>query len=192
MDPVKKLLIRDIVEGEFVKEVNVLKTKFGAATKARVLATVVDKFLSSKGNYGALTLDDATETIRAKVFNQDLAKISTIEIGDIIDVLCSIREYEGEVYLVPVSMQKVDPNWEVLRKIEIMKERSEKKKDEPLDIDPMVLKKVKELETGSGVSITELVSNLKEYDDTRVIEAVRSLLAKGDLFEPKKGIVKEV
>ncbi|MBN2094883.1 MAG: hypothetical protein JW727_02445 [Candidatus Aenigmarchaeota archaeon] len=92
-------------------------------SRVRVMATVIDKFLSEDGNYGTLTLDDGVDTIRLKAF-QDLRVIEAIEKGDTVDVIAKIREYNGERYLQPEIVAKVeDPNFEVLRKLELRKLR---------------------------------------------------------------------
>jgi len=98
--------------------------------KVRVMATVVSKFISNDGNYSTLTLDDGTDTIRVKGWREDARTIDTFEVGDIIDVIASVREYDGEIYLSPLAMTKVeDPNFEPLRELEIFGIRKVKKSD---------------------------------------------------------------
>jgi len=98
--------------------------------KVRVMATVVSKFISNDGNYSTLTLDDGTDTIRVKGWREDARTIDTFEVGDIVDVIASVREYDGEIYLSPLTMRKVeDPNFEPLRELEIFRIRKVKKSD---------------------------------------------------------------
>jgi len=135
----KKVQIKTINLGDFVKQegfnpsyVDVDGFKI---SRVRVLATVIDKFVSEDGNYITLTLDDTTDTIRCKIFmnsnfpdstsRQNLINqkvISNIEKGDLIDVIGKIREYNEERYIQPEIIVKIeDPNFEVLRKLEIEK-----------------------------------------------------------------------
>ena len=141
----RKIDIKTINRGNFVQierkseedrylpnyiEVNGMKI-----SRVRVLATVIDKFVSEDGNYATLTLDDTTDTIRCKIFMNsnfsdnlsrqnliDLEAINNIEKGDLIDVIGKIREYNEERYIQPEIIVKIeDPNFEVLRKLEIEK-----------------------------------------------------------------------
>ncbi|MCD6221588.1 hypothetical protein J7K25_05475, partial [bacterium] len=96
---------------------------------------VIDKFVSEDGNYATLTLDDTTDTISCKIFMNsnfsdnisrqnliDLETLENIEKGDLIDVIGKIREYNEERYIQPEIIVKIeDPNFEVLRKLEIEK-----------------------------------------------------------------------
>src|SRR3989338_5220493 len=69
-------------------------------SRVRILATVVDKFLSDSGRYAAITLDDGSDTIRAKAFNA-VAVFDNLSVGDLVDFIGKVREYQGELYLVP-------------------------------------------------------------------------------------------
>ncbi|MBI2075957.1 MAG: hypothetical protein HYT72_01775 [Candidatus Aenigmarchaeota archaeon] len=88
-------------------------------SRVRILATIVDKFLSESGKFASITLDDGTETIRAKAFNA-VSIFNDVASGSVIDVIGKIKEYEGEIYLIPEVVKKVgDPNWEILRELEL-------------------------------------------------------------------------
>jgi RPA family protein len=88
-------------------------------SRVRVCATVVDKFLSDTGKFAAVTLDDGTDTIRAKVFNA-VSMFENISAGNVVDVIARVKEYNGEIYLVPEIITKTnDPNFELLRELEI-------------------------------------------------------------------------
>jgi len=94
-------------------------------SRVRILATAVDKFVSENGKFASLTLDDGSDTIRAKVFNA-LSLFEKIEKGDIVDVVARIKQYQDEVYLLPEIVNKVgDPNMEILRKLEIQEQEAE-------------------------------------------------------------------
>jgi len=127
----KKLQIRTINTGKFIKinrEVeenkftpNYIEIEGNKIARVRVLATIMEKFVSESGDYATLTLDDTTDTIRCKIFG-NLEIIENIEKGDIVDIIGKIREYNGEIYIQPEIIVKIeDPNFEVLRKLEIEK-----------------------------------------------------------------------
>ena len=88
-------------------------------SRVRILATIVDKFLSGNGKFASVTLDDGTDTIRAKAFNA-VSIFEKVNNGDMADVVGKIKEYEGEIYLISEVVKKIDdPNWEILRELEL-------------------------------------------------------------------------
>ncbi len=194
-DPVTfvKAKISDLVNGQFNENDNqgFVKTPEGKELAAvRIMATVVEKFNAKDGNYIALTLDDCTETIRAKFFQQGLSLAKDIEVGDTVDIFGFARQYEGETYIAPMLLRKItDLNEEILRRLEFFSPASAVKA--PLDLESAVLAKIAELDKGDGVKIEMLAESMNIEADAAV-ETIRNLLIKGDLYEPKKGIVKKV
>jgi len=126
----KKVTIWDLVNGKFVRDSdrfpgNYVITPYGVyVSRARIMGLVVDKFVSDDWLYATLTIDDSTETIRLKFFREDTKTVQKFKIGDLVDVIGRVREYQGEIYILPEIIKKVDSfDWELLRKLEIMKER---------------------------------------------------------------------
>jgi RPA family protein len=125
-----KTKISDVTTGKYVAlpgfESNYVLAKDGQRlSRVRILATIVDKFLSESGRFAAITLDDSTDTIRAKAFNA-VAVFDPLSAGDIVDFVGKVREYQGELYLVPEIIRKIDdPNYELLRELEIKRAASE-------------------------------------------------------------------
>ncbi len=90
-------------------------------SRVRIMATVLDKYVSEDGNYASLTLDDTTDTIRCKIF-KELDIIETIEKGDLVDLVGKIKEYNEERYIQPEIIVRIEnPNFEVLRVLELKK-----------------------------------------------------------------------
>ncbi len=119
--------VKSITKGKYVQQEgfnpNYTLTDTGMRlSRVRVLATVVDKFLSESGKFAAVTLDDGTDTIRAKVFNA-VSMFENLNVGDTTDVIARVKEYNNEIYIVPEMITKIeDPNFETLRKLEIMRQ----------------------------------------------------------------------
>jgi RPA family protein len=101
-------------------------TKLGLRlSRARILGTVVDKFISESGKLASITLDDGSDTIRAKVFNV-VTMFDNLSIGDVVDVIGRLREYQNEIYIMPEVIAKIDdPNFELLRYLEIKRQNDE-------------------------------------------------------------------
>ena len=125
----RKVKIEDITNGSYVRgvegEPSRVVTPWGEElTSARVMATVVEKFLREDQGYCVVSIDDGTGIVRLKAWREGVPVLADLKVGDLVDVLGRVREYGGEVYLVPDVVIKVrDPNWELVRELEILRAR---------------------------------------------------------------------
>jgi RPA family protein len=118
-----KVWISELGSGPYVKQEgfnpNYVEIKGKQVSRVQILGTVVGTFTSEDGNYGALTLDDGSDTIRAKAFGPDVANIKNAEVGQLVRFVGKIKEYNDERYLAPDFAAKVaDPNWMTVWKLE--------------------------------------------------------------------------
>lgn len=125
--PGYKLKIEDLVQGEYIRspegtEPSYLLTPWGRhVARARVMGTVADKFVREDQGYATLRIDDGSETISLRAWREAVPELDRFGVGELIDVLGRVREYEGEIYLVPELILRVeDPNWELVRELEII------------------------------------------------------------------------
>lgn len=126
-EPAKKVRAWDIVNGKFFEgnvktmQPNYVITPFGQKVSCvNLVATVSDKFVSDDSRYSTLTLDDGSECIRAKAFGEDIKIFETIEPGDLVLVIGWPKEYANEIYITANVVKKVESNYEILRKLEIL------------------------------------------------------------------------
>ncbi len=119
-----KARISDIVNSKFIKgegmNPSFVVTAAGRRlSRVRVLATVVDKFVSD--SFSTMTLDDSSETMKAWAFKSSL--LDDLKKGDIVDVVAKLKQYKEETYLLPEVVTVVtDPNIELLRELELAQE----------------------------------------------------------------------
>ncbi len=128
----RKAGILEVVKGRFVKktgfESSYVLTSLGRRlSRIRVLGLIVDKFISEDGNYGSITLDDGSDTLRCKVF-VNIKMLESFKSGDLVDVTGKVREYNGEVYIAPEIVRSVPSNFETLRVLELKKLLQEQRK----------------------------------------------------------------
>jgi RPA family protein len=130
--PAYKLRIEDLVWGEYKRSADGIEPSYfltpwnDRVVRARVLGTVIDKFIREDKSYGTLRLDDGTGTIQARAWGADVANLDQFNVGDVLDIVGRVREFEGEVYLKPELIIRVeDLNWELVRELEIIKSRRE-------------------------------------------------------------------
>ena len=125
-----KTRIKQIVSGRYVAQEGfnpnyVLTVQGLRLSRVRVLATVVDKFVSEGGKFASITVDDGTETIRVKLFNA-VSMFERVDLGSEIDVIARVKEYQGEIYLAPEIITPVDDhNMQLLRELELRLQESE-------------------------------------------------------------------
>jgi RPA family protein len=122
--------IVDIVSGEFVKKEGmepsyVITPGKESISRARIAGTVVGRFDSEDGNFSSVTLDDATGTIRAKLW-RETQPLSGTKVGDLVSLVGKVREYEGEIYIVPEIVTSVTPDEEALARLEVLRKIKER------------------------------------------------------------------
>lgn len=125
--PAKKVRIADIVTGKYfagskddMKPSYVIMQLGEKVSRVNLVATAVDKFESEDGNYASLSLDDGSGGLRVKAF-KDVTAIKNIELGDMVLVIGKLKEYQGEVYINLEIAKKVEPNYEIKHKLEVLR-----------------------------------------------------------------------
>lgn len=200
----KKVRVSDIVKGRWVKkegmEPSFVVTYYDEeVSRARILGTVVAKFVSEDGNFSSVTIDDSTDTIRAKTF-KTVKPIDTVEIGDLIDIMGKVREYNGEIYFIPEIIYKLEnPNIELLRRLEILKKlkKSGKKKPDKEETNSNVKDKLRDdildfiQASEDGVSYTDVLEKIKASEED-IESIINNLLSEGICYEPTPGKIKKI
>jgi RPA family protein len=193
----KKVSIFSLTHGKWVKkegmEPSYIVTDYGEeVARARVLGTVVGKFVSEDENFASLTLDDGTDTIRAKTF-KTAKPLDTVNEGDLVDVIGKVREWNGEIYIIPEIVHKVDPNTELLRRLEIAsKSRSFTSGRQPAEKEDL-RKKILEIvgKEKDGISYDLLIQKSGK-GEKEVEKVVNDILAEGICYEPTPGKIKRI
>jgi RPA family protein len=124
-----KTTIKDIVNGLYLEQEGfapnyVLTSDGRRLSRVRILATVVSHFISEDQKFAAIKLDDATDTIDARIFG-GISLFENLQEGDIIDLIGKVRQYKGDNYIIAESVYKTSPNWEILRALEIKKQKQD-------------------------------------------------------------------
>lgn len=155
----KKVRISDIVNGRYFSgsrenmTPSYVITPFGQKiSRVNLVATVTEKFESDDGMYSSITLDDGTDGIRVKTFGDGTKILNKINLGDLVLVIGKIKEYAGELYVNAEIVRKVEPNYEILRKLEILNDLIEWKK---------IVEEIKNLE--QKLPEDELVKYVKKF-----------------------------
>lgn len=177
-----KTQIAPVVRGAFhaaegFNSAYVLTKEGTRVSRTRILATVMNIFVSDDGQYGFLVLDDETETIRVKFF-KDTKPLESIAIGDIVDVIGKVRVYEGETYVQPEIVRKIeDPNFLVLRMAELLLQRHvlEKTRARLHEIMKQTsdIEEVKKLAAAAGIDPDTVETLVQAYEEQEAPEERR-------------------
>ncbi|RLG57378.1 MAG: hypothetical protein DRN95_05635 [Candidatus Hydrothermarchaeota archaeon] len=207
-----KVRIKDVQEGKYVRaSPNYVLTPYGEkVARARVMATVVARFVSEDERYASITVDDGSDTISVRAFRDEVGLIKKIKEGDLVDVIGKIKEYKGEKYLTAECIRVIDdPNWELVRKLELLlkereREKPEEKGETSVEVEEIklesgeekdkkivILNLIEELDRGEGVKYITL---LKEsgFDEEELESVLTELMQEGEIYEPKIGRFKRV
>lgn len=200
-----KIFIRDIIDKTLIKEEegsSYIEYNGLPIHTVRVMGVVVSRFDSER--FSILTLDDSTETISIRAFGEDQLLFEDVSLGDSIDVIGSLREYEEETYVAPRSVWKIeDPNWEIVRNLELLvrakktgvgvsqEEVLDEEAEESSELKPVVLGMIEKLDEGDGVDYNTLLKESR-LEDAVLDKILNELLSDSDIYEPKIGKFKKV
>jgi len=205
-----KARIADLVNGKYVKEEgwtpNYIITKQGKhISRVNLIGTVISKN-EGEQNYQSLIIDDGSGSIPLRSFEKN-ETINNTEIGDIIIVIGRPREYGSEKYIVPEIIKKINNNkWINVRKVELEIENlktaelsakeekvivenieSEEQTKSIISNSKLVYETVKELDSGQGVDIDDIIKKTGIKDTEEII---KKFLREGEMFEISPGRIK--
>lgn len=112
--------VADIINGRFTKEdgSHVVSTH-GVKLRRVVLVGYIVRHYSKPNEYASVTIDDGTETIRAKAWKATAQVLSQVELNKLVMMMGRVREYKDEVYIDPEFVREiVDPNLMTLHLLE--------------------------------------------------------------------------
>lgn len=176
-----KVWISDVINSNFVKkegwDPSYVEIGDKQISRVNIVATIIGKFVSEDANYATITLDDGTETIRAKAFGPDVSKVLEVNVGNIVRCIGKVKKYEEEVYLSPeIARQVDDPNWLLVRKLELKepKKAAKIKTEEPSEEKTEKVSEEKE-EIVETVKQEKVSEEKEEDEDTDFLKIIKEL-----------------
>ena len=189
-------------------------------SRVNVIASIVGKYLTDDQNYCAITLDDGSETIRVKNFGAEVGVIKELNVGDIVRIIGKIKEYNEEKYIAGEISKVLNPNWLIVNEIELSAQKqtttdsstadsinkvietktnsieneeiisiSSESSDSESSIKQKILQYLKNNDNGTGVIMDQIMTSL-DVSSEEVKDSLYELLKVGEIYEPKKGILK--
>ena len=189
-------------------------------SRVNVIASIVGKYLTDDQNYCAITLDDGSETIRVKNFGAEVGIIKELNVGDIVRIIGKVKEYNEEKYIAGEISKVLNPNWIIVNEIELSNQKqtttdsstadsinkvietktnsseneeiisiSSESSDSESSIKQKILQYLKNNDNGTGVIMDQIMTSL-DVSSEEVKDSLYELLKVGEIYEPKKGILK--
>lgn len=187
-----KIRIGDILKGvPMMDEGKFLFIELGdkKIVRVNILANCVDKFIQEgEKQFASLTVDDASGQLKLKAFGEDIAPLKEIMQGDTLQIVGNMREWNGELYIIPEVVKKVDSQWLLVRKLEIQNA----KKDLPQEgsgssaLKNEIMDKIKTAEPEGGIDMDTIIMDTEATPDTINAE-IKKLLEEGLIYEPRPG-----
>lgn len=219
-----KVHINQLISGKYVKDDvnNYLETELGVSlSRARILGTIVGKWMPNTQNavksdrtpQASIIIDDGTETIRVKTWKEDIKMLDDHEMGDVVDIIGRVRQYENEIYITPEIIRKIeDPNWELVRELEIiefMERIKSSTKFQARSVKPQetgihdsselvadqnkkgifkdkIVELINNLDKGNGVSSNQL-KKLADIPEVDFQDVLMELINEGTIYQPNPG-----
>lgn len=119
-----KMRIIDLVNGKLKKDEMggvFLSTPFGESKEARLIGTIIDSYRNNENTYGSFTIDDGTATTRIKAWQDKIDLLDKFKVGEIVDIIGRVGEYQDEIYITPEIIIPVTPNYWLYRELELSK-----------------------------------------------------------------------
>lgn len=217
--PAKKFWIADVLNAE--QKTNeagykCYKIRDGEATRVNLIAGVVDKYENDLGNYTTLTLDDGTAQIRVKAWNEDVEKINTPQIGDIVLIIGRINQNDpnGEMFIRPEIAKTLEITWLEARLAEMKKKYleplqvvrtvateeqapqpiveqvfDEQPKGVPLATREKIIQAIESSDDANGADISSVIKK-SGVTDAEAQVAINELIREGEAYQPKQGHIK--
>ena len=185
-----KLRIGDLLKGvPMMSEGKFLFLELGNKNVSRVniLANCVDKFIQEgEKNFATLTVDDASGQLKLKAFGEDIEPLKEVVQGDTLQIIGNMREWNGELYILPEVVKKVDARWLLVRKLEIQKTRAEMPVSDDSKLKDSIMTKIKTAESEGGIDTDAIIMDTEASPDAINTE-IKKLLEEGLIYEPRPG-----
>ena len=100
--------VSDIVNGTFRDDngSHVISPYGVELRRVALVGLIVDHY--SKEGYASITIDDGTETIRAKAWGGEASSLEKVQANILALIVGKVKEYQGEIYVSPEIVRELD------------------------------------------------------------------------------------
>jgi len=189
-----KLRVGEIQDGKIILDADrfkFLEYESKQIVRVNLIANIIDKYVQDdEKKFASITLDDASGQIKLKLFGEDIQKFDPFEQGDTIQVIGLLRTWNDELYIIPETMKKKEPQYLLVRKLERDIEKPKSLDKEQLhNLKDKLLEIIKTKEADGGAEIEQLILELKSPPEA-INQEIKKLLEEGIIYEPRPGKVR--
>ncbi|MBU1203862.1 MAG: hypothetical protein KKG60_02210 [Nanoarchaeota archaeon] len=209
--------IREIAHKLWISDLNNAEFKNGGlvvwgdvVSRVNLVGSIVGKYGEGE-SYVSLTVDDGSAGIRIKAWSEDVRRIRDVGLGDVVLVVGRLKQSSnGEVFVSPEVVRKVCFEWELARKLELIKEFGFKKEvgfkkqegklvandfpeaQEESSVEVVEVVKIGSIrqmildcvKKGNGMTFDEIKREI-DYPEEETDSAIQELLNEGEIYETK-------
>ncbi len=136
--PFVRVFIKDLNEGNWNFEENMLESRYGKLKRVRICGTIINKrevieesqddsFLvedSGPNSRISYHIDDGTDRLWATIWNVDVERYEHLKTGTLVDIVGIVRIYNNRIQVTLDYIRAIDdPNIETYHRIEVLKKR---------------------------------------------------------------------
>lgn len=206
--PYQRTKIEKISRSELVKDQEDrwrLSTPSGKSIfRVWIMGIVTEKY-TGENNYIGLKIEDGTASIIIKSWEGKLDRYNQWDKIEVLgQVQISEKGEEIEVFLNPDIINPIsDDNWFLVHRLKILKQLQKADMNNGIkpatisgvdigvvsieDLKLKLIKTVRELDTGKGVSYDQLITSYPDIEEEQIDGAITELLESGEFFEPRAG-----
>jgi len=189
-----KLHIGDILKGNPILDADkfkLLELENKQVVRVNLIANIIDKFIQDgEKKFASITLDDASGQIKAKTFGEEIKKFENFNQGDTIILIGVLRSWNDELYIIPEIMKKRDPQYLLIRKLELELDKPKTlAPEQSVELKDKILSIIKKSEEGGGAEIESMILELKSPPES-INSEIKKLLEEGIIYEPRPGKVR--
>jgi len=207
--PYQRTKIEKISRSELVKDQEdrwrLLTPSGKSIFRVWIMGIVTEKF-TGENNYLGLKIEDGTACIIIKSWEGKLDRYNQWDKIEVLgQVQISEKGEEIEVFLNPDIINPIsDDNWFLVHRLKIIKQLQKADMNNGIkpatisgvdigvvsieDLKLKLIKTVRELDTGKGVSYDQLVTAYSDIEEEQIDGAITELLESGEFFEPIAGV----
>jgi len=163
--------------------------------RVNVVANIIEKYESEgEKQYSFLTTDDGSGQIKLKSFGDDIEKMKDITEGQTVLVIGVLRYFNNEIYISPEIIRNIQPEYLLVRKLEIDKEKAKNapqiQGEKIMAVKDNILNIIKQAEPNQGVDIDEIIMKVRDASPDIINQEIKKMLEEGIIFEPRPGRVR--
>lgn len=176
--PAFKVWISDLSSGELLQEpgefgMHYLTLKGNNVSRVNLIGNVVDVFFNPEKGFSSVAVDDGSGTVNVRAFKEDSVMLDGLKIGDMVTIIGRIREYNNDRYILPEIVKIIsDPNWELVRKLELLKEHGLPKQQEIKQIVEVRAENTIVAESIGGNVVVEEVGNVTSSTRGKILNLI--------------------